>query len=381
MSSVNVEIKPEDFKILIVDDLETNVLLLQVLLKKMQYKLAVAYNGMQAIEKVESERPDLILLDVMMPELDGFETAKRLKSNDFSKDIPIIFLTALDSANDIVKGFQIGASDYVTKPFKKEELLVRVSHQISIIAARRMIEQQNEELLKTIAGRDKLYSVIAHDLRSPIATLKMVLNMLVLNVDSDIIGEEMFEMLNMSNKTLEEVFALLDNLLKWTKSNTGRLNVVSQVFDLVATIEGIMEIFTLGAQTKSINLHAQLPERLSVYADTDMINTVIRNLISNAMKFTPRGGEVLVSAESDGNLVTVKVKDTGCGISKENQQKLLNLNTHFSTYGTENEEGSGLGLLLCADFVKRNNGDFWFESEEGKGSTFIFTVPCHENSN
>lgn len=381
MSNISVNIKPEDFKILIVDDLETNVLLLQVLLKKMQYKLAIAYNGMQAIEKVESERPDLILLDVMMPELDGFETAKKLKENDSTKDIPIIFLTALDSANDIVKGFQIGASDYVTKPFKKEELMVRVSHQISLIAARRMIEQQNEELLKTIAGRDKLYSVIAHDLRSPIATLKMVLNMLVLNVDSEIIGDEMYEMLNMSNKTLEEVFALLDNLLKWTKSNTGRLNVVPQVFDLVATIEGIMEIFSLGAQTKDINLHANLPERLSVYADTDMINTVIRNLISNAMKFTPRGGEVLVSVDIEGNTATVRVKDSGCGISRENQEKLLNLNTHFSTYGTENEEGSGLGLLLCADFVKKNNGDFWFESEEGKGSTFIFTVPCHENSN
>ena len=126
---------------------------------------------------VETELPDLILLDVMMPDISGFEVAQQLKAKTGYEQIPIIFLTALNSTADIVKGFQTGANDFISKPFNKEELIIRVTHQISLIAAKRIIYNQTEELKRTIKGRDKLYSVIAHDLRSPMASIKMVLNM------------------------------------------------------------------------------------------------------------------------------------------------------------------------------------------------------------
>lgn len=372
---MNMEINPSEYKILIVDDVMSNVLLLKVLLTNEKFAIATASNGRQALEQVEKENPDLVLLDVMMPDMSGFEVAQHLKSNPNTADIPIIFLTALNSTADIVKGFQVGANDFISKPFNKEELIIRVTHQISLVAAKRLILSKTEELQRTIAGRDKLYSVIAHDLRSPMGSIKMVLNMLILNLPSEKIGAEMYELLTMANQTTEDVFSLLDNLLKWTKSQIGKLNVVYQDVDLVEVTDGVIEIFSMVASLKKIRIHEMKPEKMMVNADIDMLKTVVRNLLSNAIKFNKENSEVLVKMEEVDGMAVVSVQDYGCGISEEGQKKLLHTDTHFSTFGTNNEEGSGLGLLLCKDFVVKNGGKLWFTSKEGEGSIFSFSIP------
>ena len=372
---MNMEINPSEYKILIVDDVMSNVLLLKVLLTNEKFAIATASNGRQALEQVEKENPDLVLLDVMMPDMSGFEVAQHLKSNPNTADIPIIFLTALNSTADIVKGFQVGANDFISKPFNKEELIIRVTHQISLVAAKRLILSKTEELQRTIAGRDKLYSVIAHDLRSPMGSIKMVLNMLILNLPSEKIGAEMYELLTMANQTTEDVFSLLDNLLKWTKSQIGKLNVVYQDVDLVEVTDGVIEIFSMVASLKKIRIHEMKPEKMMVNADIDMLKTVVRNLLSNSIKFSKENSEVLVKMEEVDGMAVVSVQDYGCGISEEGQKKLLHTDTHFSTFGTNNEEGSGLGLLLCKDFVVKNGGKLWFTSKEGEGSIFSFSIP------
>lgn len=372
---MNMEINPSEYKILIVDDVMSNVLLLKVLLTNEKFAIATASNGRQALEQVEKENPDLVLLDVMMPDMSGFEVAQHLKSNPNTADIPIIFLTALNSTADIVKGFQVDANDFISKPFNKEELIIRVTHQISLVAAKRLILSKTEELQRTIAGRDKLYSVIAHDLRSPMGSIKMVLNMLILNLPSEKIGAEMYELLTMANQTTEDVFSLLDNLLKWTKSQIGKLNVVYQDVDLVEVTDGVIEIFSMVASLKKIRIHEMKPEKMMVNADIDMLKTVVRNLLSNAIKFSKENSEVLVKMEEVDGMAVVSVQDYGCGISEEGQKKLLHTDTHFSTFGTNNEEGSGLGLLLCKDFVVKNGGKLWFTSKEGEGSIFSFSIP------
>lgn len=372
---MNMEINPSEYKILIVDDGMSNVLLLKVLLTNEKFAIATASNGRQALEQVEKENPDLVLLDVMMPDMSGFEVAQHLKSNPNTADIPIIFLTALNSTADIVKGFQVGANDFISKPFNKEELIIRVTHQISLVAAKRLILSKTEELQRTIAGRDKLYSVIAHDLRSPMGSIKMVLNMLILNLPSEKIGAEMYELLTMANQTTEDVFSLLDNLLKWTKSQIGKLNVVYQDVDLVEVTDGVIEIFSMVASLKKIRIREMKPEKMMVNADIDMLKTVVRNLLSNAIKFSKENSEVLVKMEEVDGMAVVSVQDYGCGISEEGQKKLLHTDTHFSTFGTNNEEGSGLGLLLCKDFVVKNGGKLWFTSKEGEGSIFSFSIP------
>lgn len=372
---MNMEINPSEYKILIVDDVMSNVLLLKVLLTNEKFAIATASNGRQALEQVEKENPDLVLLDVMMPDMSGFEVAQHLKSNPNTADIPIIFLTALNSTADIVKGFQVGANDFISKLFNKEELIIRVTHQISLVAAKRLILSKTEELQRTIAGRDKLYSVIAHDLRSPMGSIKMVLNMLILNLPSEKIGAEMYELLTMANQTTEDVFSLLDNLLKWTKSQIGKLNVVYQDVDLVEVTDGVIEIFSMVASLKKIKIREMKPEKMMVNADIDMLKTVVRNLLSNAIKFSKENSEVLVKMEEVDGMAVVSVQDHGCGISEEGQKKLLHTDTHFSTFGTNNEEGSGLGLLLCKDFVVKNGGKLWFTSKEGEGSIFSFSIP------
>lgn len=370
-----MQINPAEFKLLVVDDVQTNVLLLKALLGKEGYGILVANNGQEALEVIRNENPDLILLDVMMPGMDGFEVAERLKSEEYRCEIPIIFLTALDDTQSIVNGFKLGVGDFISKPFRKEELMVRIKHQLSLVAARRIIEEKNEELRKTIAGRDKMYSVIAHDLRSPMASMKMLLNTIMMSVEKDKIDPDIFDMLEMSNKTSEEVFSLLDNLLKWTKSQLGKLTVIPQKLDISGLADGVVEVMNSVAEVKHIKLIRTDHESFFVYVDIEMIKSVLRNLISNAVKFSNPDSEIKVGIKAEDGKVIVSVTDSGKGIKKEDQHKLLKDSTHFTTYGTNSEEGSGLGLLLCRDFARKNGGELWFESEENLGSVFSFSLP------
>lgn len=371
-------INQSEYRILIVDDVIANILLLKVLLTNEKFGILTASSGNEAIEVAQKEKPDLILLDVMMPDKSGFEVAKILKNDEVTAEIPIIFLTALDSPSDIVEGFHVGGNDFVSKPFSKDELIVRVKHQISLVAAKRIIMQQHEQLKKTIEGRDKLYSVIAHDLRSPMGSVKMVLNLLSLNLTQEVIGEDMFELLKTANHTVEDLFSLLDNLLKWTKSQIGRLNVVYQDFNIIEVIEGAIEIFAMVAKNKNITIRLLPCDDTNVHGDIDMIKTICRNLLSNAIKFSDPDKQIIIKVKEEESMAIVCVCDNGEGIPKENQDKLMHVDTHFSTFGTNKEEGSGLGLLLCQDFATKNGGKIWFTSEEGKGSTFCFSIPLQE---
>lgn len=372
--SFESSINRSDYTILVVDDVVSNVLLLKILLTKENFKVLTANNGYTCIEIAQNNHPDLILLDVMMPDINGFETAEKLKSDPATADIPIIFLTALNAPSDLVKGFQVGANDFLTKPFNKEELVMRVMRQIQLVFAKRIIESQNAELKRTISNRDKMYSVIAHDLRSPMASIRMVLNLLVSTISSELIGEELFSLLDKANKESEETHDLLDNLLKWTKSQTGRLNVVHQNFDISDVLIGIEDIFSLIAENKKqkINFDKQTGS-IMVRADKDMLNTVLRNFMSNAIKFTPEGKDIDILVDKQDKFVKVSIRDHGVGISPERIATLFSAGQ--TTYGTNNEEGSGLGLQLCQDFARKNGGDVMVESVLGEGSTFSVFVP------
>ena len=363
-----------DYKILIVDDVMSNVLLLKILLSNEKYQVCTANCGNACIEQAKAEKPDLILLDVMMPDISGFDAAQILKKSPETAHIPIIFLTALNNPNDLVHGFQVGTSDFLTKPFNKEELVVRVFHQIKLVAATRIIEKQNAELRATISNRDKMYSVIAHDLRSPMASIRMVLNLVVNSMSADMVGPELFELLDKANRESEEVHDLLDNLLKWTKSQTGRLNVVRQELDLNDIIPGVVDIFEMIALTKKIKLVYQGSNSpIVAVVDNDMLKTIVRNFLSNAIKFSPEESTVDISLSVEGDFAKISVHDHGVGIDQERLDSIFKKGD--TTYGTGGEEGSGLGLLLCADFARKNDGDVRVESVLGEGSTFSVLVP------
>lgn len=367
-------INRSDYKILVVDDVVSNVLLLKILLTNEKFQVLTANNGNSCIETAKREHPDLILLDVMMPDISGFDTAVILKKEKETADIPIIFLTALNSPADLVHGFQVGANDFLTKPFNKEELVMRVMHQISLVAAKRIIVQQNDELRRTINNRDKMYSVIAHDLRSPMASIRMVLNLVVQTVSPEAIGPEMYYLIDKANKETEETHDLLDNLLKWTKSQTGRLKVAYQDFEVMDVVTGVYGIFTMIAETKNIALTMEENVTgLKVRADKDMLNTVVRNFLSSAIKFTPEGSAIEIIVDKKDDFAKISIRDHGVGIAPDRIEGLFHKGE--TTYGTNNEEGSGLGLQLCKDFAVKNGGDVMVESVLGEGSTFSVLVP------
>lgn len=372
--SLEAKINRSEYKILIVDDVISNVLLLKILLTNEKFQVCTANNGTTCIEQAKNEHPDLILLDVMMPDISGFDTAVILKKDEETKDIPIIFLTALNTPADLVHGFKVGASDFLTKPFNKEELVMRVTQQISLVAAKRIIEKQNAELRATLNNRDKMYSVIAHDLRSPMASIRMVLNLVVASTSPEQVGPELYELLDKANKESEDVHDLLDNLLKWTKSQTGRLNVVIQDLDLNDIIPGVVDIFEVIAETKHIKLNLQMADGpLVVTADNDMLKTIVRNFLSNAIKFSPKDSSIDIIMSKDADFAKISVRDHGVGIASDRLGSIFHKGE--TTYGTGGEEGSGLGLQLCQDFAQKIGGDCTVESVEGEGSTFSVTIP------
>ena len=254
---------------------------------------------------------------------------------------------------------------------------MRVMHQIQLVAAKRIIVRQNEELKRTISNRDKMYSVIAHDLRSPMASIRMVLNLAVNVVSPEMVGPEVYNLLDKANRESEDTHDLLDNLLKWTKSQTGRLSVVYQNLDLDDIVPGVVDIFHVIAEMKKINLRC-LPseEKITVRADNDMLKTIIRNFLSNAVKFTPEGKDVEVFYKREGDFARISVRDQGVGIDADRVDTIFRKGE--TTYGTGGEEGSGLGLQLCQDFARKNGGEAYVESVLGEGSTFSFTVPLYK---
>lgn len=296
----------------------------------------------------------------MMPEMDGYEVLQHLKNNPETNNIPVIIMSALSDMQSIVKGYQLGATEYVTKPFQREELVKRVAHRYELFSIKRI----KQELENTIESRDTLYSVIAHDLRSPLGSLKMMNNAILMMVDKNQVSDEVYEMLQMMNKTSEEIFQLLDNLLKWAKNRLNKQNIYRQQVDINSIVNSTAEIFIPMATQKGISIMLEgLDKELMGSTDIDMVKTIVRNLISNAVKFSYEKGLITVSTKTDGDFVVVSVKDSGKGIKKEDRGKLLRSNTHFTSYGTNNEKGSGLGLMLCKDFVEQLGGKLWFDSE------------------
>ena len=205
------------------------------------------------------------------------------------------------------------------------------------------------------------------------ASIRMVLNLVVSSVSPDTVGAELWELLDKANKESEDVHDLLDNLLKWTKSQTGRLTVVTQDLDLNDIIPGVVDIFEMIAMTKHIKLEYRGMGSVVVRADNDMLKTVVRNFMSNAVKFSPEGSSVEILVSTEGDFAKVSVRDHGVGIAPERLENIFHKGE--TTYGTGGEEGSGLGLQLCADFARKNGGDVMVESVLGEGSTFSVLMP------
>ena len=222
--------------------------------------------------------------------------------------------------------------------------------------------------------KDKLLSIVSHDFRSPLNSLRGTLTLFLRGAISN---EELSMLTESLVEKLDNTYNLLENLLNWAKSQMQGMKVYMKEIDLQVISKDCIDLLTPIADKKLVSIKSNIIAPVSAFADNEMVKLVIRNLISNAIKFTTAGNEITLDAMIDEGIVTVSIKDDGLGISNEDQDKLFKLE-NFSTSGTSNERGMGLGLLLCKDFVEKNNGKIWFESELEKGSTFFFSLPIKE---
>jgi two-component system sensor histidine kinase/response regulator len=264
----------------------------------------------------------------------------------------------------------------ITKTSEGEPLMMFGMH--NLITERKDAEErikiQNEELQKINAEKDKFFSIIAHDLKSPFNSILGFSDLLVEQMrEKNYTGIDKYAELIQLSST--RVMDLLLNLMEWSRSQTGRMEFNPEYFELVVLIKDTDLLLSGAMEQKSISLSKSVPSNVSVYADKKMISTVLRNLISNAIKFTHPGGKITISVEERKAELRVSVSDNGVGIPKASIEKLFSIDESYSTVGTTNEKGTGLGLILCKDFVEKHGGKIWVESEEGKGSTFYFSIP------
>jgi signal transduction histidine kinase len=310
----------------------------------------------------------------MMPNMDGYEVFMQLKKNADLKDIPVIFISALNDTENIVKALQAGGMDYITKPFQAEEVLARVRTHLQLRRQSIELQEQSKQLLELNAAKDKFFSIIAHDLRSPFNSIIGFSEIMLENAQVRIydVMEEYSKIILTSAKRAMD---LLTNLMEWSRSQTGRMEFNPGAMELVSLITEIELLFHGIADQKSIRINLEIPPSATIYADRDMISTVLRNLISNAIKFTNFGGKINISIEDQPEELTVSIRDTGVGMKKEKLEKLFRIDSESSTLGTNREKGTGLGLILCKEFIEKHEGKIWVESEVGKGSVFRFTIP------
>lgn len=363
----------EESRILLIDDNMQNLNLMGTMLKERGYQVTLAKDGIEGLRLAKKSFPDLILLDIMLPEPDGYEVCKKLKEDDQTKDIPVIFLTAKTSNEDLVRGFHVGAVDYITKPFNKEELFMRIKTHLDLKKAHDKISTQAEELREHNKTKDKMFSVISHDLRAPLGGMKSMLDMIYEgNSEKKEISRESLDSLK---NAADQTYNLLENLLYWSRSQRGTLVNNPEVINIHELVVENIELVSTMAENKNINILNTVENNVYAYADRNMIKTVLRNLIINAIKFTDEKGTVSISSAESNGKVKVEVADNGIGIKQSDLDKILNKKEYYTTFGTKREKGSGLGLNLCIDFINRNNGKLFIDSEYGKGSTFAFTLP------
>ncbi len=360
--------------VLLVDDEPKNLQLAGSLLRHEGFDIALAANGEEAIEAAREDQPDVIVLDIMMPQMDGLEVCRILKSDPETAGIPIIFLTARSEEDDIVQGFRAGGEDYVTKPFRPRELTLRVRTQIRLRRAETGLRRANAQLKEVNANQARFFSIIAHDLRQPMTGFRTFAKLLesggetlsledVLAVCEDFKGEA------------ERTHQVLQNLLSWVDMRLGQITFEPRRVRLTHAFELAIKPLDSVIRAKQLLVRNDLPQALCVLADGEMVVGIFQQLISNAALYTPRGGRLRLEAVPHGERVAISVEDNGRGMTEEEVQNLFRLEKVRPRQGKE-ATGSGLGLVLVQAFVEQHGGQIQVESGENAGTRVTFTLPA-----
>jgi CheY-like chemotaxis protein len=392
--------------ILIVDDNPINLEVLSESLTQRGFQVAVAVDGLSALEQVQYHLPALILLDIMMPELDGFETCQRLKNNPTTAEIPVIFMTALADTENKLKGFSLGAVDYITKPFHQEEVLARVKMQLKLHKLTKTLEKQNQRLKTEIEQREKTQILLkeakkkadqankakseflanmSHEVRTPLNGILGYAQILQMSKN---LTEKERKGINIIQQCGSHLLTLINDILDLSKIEAQKMDLYPTSFHFPSFLQGVAEIFSIRAEQKKIGFISQLDPDLpnGIHADEKRLRQVLINLLGNSVKFTEHGAVTLrvkvvklTKAKSDSNpqqltaTINFQIEDTGVGISPDKLEKIF---LPFEQVGDSKSQsqGTGLGLAITHNILALMNSRIQVTSQVGKGSVFSFDL-------
>jgi signal transduction histidine kinase len=368
---------PRPADILIVDDTHANLQLLGGMLKERGHKVRPAPSGPVALQAALQEPPDLILLDIDMPEMNGYEVCAQLKRQDRTREIPVIFISALNETIDKVMAFGVGGVDYITKPFQFEEVDARVAAhlklrrlQIDLGASNEELRRTNEDLRRLQQLRDNLTHMIVHDLRSPLTGVLGAFDMV--EFEEKTLSASSRKLLDLGRNAGRQILGMINSLLDISKIEAGELQPRCAQCDLSAAVQEALHLLGGLEGKRAISIESP-EEQVLLSFDRELIIRLVQNLVGNAVKFTDTNGTIRITIASAAGAVRVSVSDDGPGIAPEHHRRIFE---KFGQVNTgESRVGTGLGLTFCKLVAEVHGGRIGVESEVGKGSTFWFELP------
>ena len=356
----------ESSKLLIIEDDIATLGDLEMRIGEMGYKhIKTAVTGEEAVEIAETFQPGIILADINLGEgMSGTEAVRQIQEK---QDVPVVYLTAYGDDQTLNAAGITEPYGYIVKPFQERELQMA----LSIAQCRHKVEN---ELKEANAVKDRFISLLAHDLKNHFNRL-MGYTELLANKSEKYDKSKIKKYAEIIHNSAQQTHKLLMNLLEWSRSQEGRIPFNPQKTNLYYLVYEPVTQMEEMAREKQITLHFEAPEEWELKVDSNMITAVIRNLLSNAIKYTPEGGEIHVTATANKETAQIAVTDTGIGMDGQTQKNLFNIGKMRTQAGTNNEKGTGFGLLLCKEFTDKHNGALHVDSEPGKGSTFTVALP------
>ncbi|MEN9360012.1 MAG: hypothetical protein RL095_1547 [Verrucomicrobiota bacterium] len=356
--------------ILVIDDDPVSLKMLASLLGKTSYQSLFLNRGDDIVRVCGLRKPDLILLDLVMAGVDGFEVCRRLKAEAACADIPIIIVSATDTPEQKVRAFELGAVDFIVKPYHSSEVLARIGTQMQLQAAKRQVQRQYDELRRLEQMREQMVQMTIHDLRSPIHNI-----MITLKLMGEREGDEEFnELHRLASASAKAASNLTSTFLDISRIESGRMPMLRQSCSPAELIDIALAELATQYRMRGVKLVCTPAKDREVDCDRDLISRVLINLLGNALKFSEPGKEVHVSShDSDGGHLFI-VRDEGPGIAEEAQKRI------FQTYsqtaeGSQKPHSHGIGLAFCRLALDLHGGRIWVESHPGEGAAFTFILP------
>lgn len=358
--------------VLIVDDLPNNVRLLSIMLTEKGYQVRKAINGQMALNTVRSLIPDLILLDINMPDLNGYQVCEQLKADEKTREIPVIFISALDDVLDKVKAFQVGGVDYISKPFQGEEVMARIENQLTICRQKKQLQNEIKERQKTEETLEIYLHAVSHDLRNPVIGMSMILNNLIKNSQGET-KEVSRKILQQMANSCDRQLTLIDSLVETRQNDLWGVSLELKPLSLYEIGQQIGQEWELRLKENQATLINNFsPDLPLVNADAHHLWRVFENLLANALKHNPQGIIITFSARLEGNYLRCSIADNGVGISETQRKQLFD---RYQRGNNNNQISLGLGLYLCRQIIHAHGGEIGIMNNDEKGSQFWFTLP------